>query len=112
MSCLRTGVLARLPDVGLMAWLGDDMTLLLKRLAQMKPADRLAAARRLLDDQLVMGILEALEADAINAMVEADSDERRREARDTVKTVRGFKQALQRVVNTEAEARREPVEVV
>jgi hypothetical protein len=88
------------------------MSLLLNRLALMKPEDRLAAARRLLDDQLVTCLFGALEQDAINAMVEADSDEKRREARDTVKTVRGFMAALQRIVNTETEARRQPAEVV
>jgi hypothetical protein len=58
--------------------------------------DRAQAAERLLDDKFAMGLLEVIEQAAVEAMIEAADDQGRREARDTVKTVRNFRLALQR----------------
>jgi hypothetical protein len=84
----------------------------LRSLAEMKPEDRAQAAQRLLDDPLAMGILAVIEQDAINGMLDAEDDQGRREARDTVKTVRAFRQALAMQVRTLQETRREPRGIV
>jgi len=80
----------------------------LRAFIEMTDADRASGARRLLDDPLAMGILSVLEHDAVNAMIEAETDQGRREARDTVRTVRAFRQALVQQVKLAQEAMRVP----
>lgn len=72
----------------------------------MTPDDRARAAQRLLDDPLAMELLAAIEADAIEAMLKAETDEGRREGRDTVKTVRAFRSGLQYQLTANQEAKR------
>jgi hypothetical protein len=84
----------------------------LRTLAEMTTEDCAQAAKRLLDDPLAMGLLEAIEGDAVNAMIVAPDDRSRREGRDTVLTVRGFRQGLERHVKLAQEARHEPKGIV
>ena len=80
----------------------------LRAFAEMRTEDREQAAKRLLDDPLAMGILAVIEQDAVNSMIEAATDEGRREARDTVRTVRAFRQALVQQVKLAQEEKRVP----
>jgi hypothetical protein len=84
----------------------------LRSFAEMSKEDRAQAAQRLLDDPLAMGILGVIEQDAINAMVEAPDDLGRREARDTIRTVRAFQRALKLQTELVKEDRRLPKGVV
>jgi hypothetical protein len=72
----------------------------------MTPEDRARAAERLLDDPLASMLLDAIEADAIEAMLQADTDEGRRAGRDTVKTVRAFRNGLKYQLTVNQEAKR------
>ena len=72
----------------------------------MTPEDRARAAERLLDDPLVMQLLNAIEADAIEAMLQAETDEGRRAGRDTVKTVRAFRNGLRYQLTASQEVKR------
>lgn len=60
----------------------------------MTPEDRARAAERLLDDPLVVELLMTIEAEAINAMLKAETDEGRREGRDKVNTIRALRRGL------------------
>jgi hypothetical protein len=72
----------------------------------MNDADRASAAQRLLDDPLAKELLDAIESDAIEAMLAAPDDNSRRECRDTVNTIRKIRGALRNVVTAHNEAKR------
>jgi hypothetical protein len=84
----------------------------LRSFAEMSVEDCAQAAKRLLDDPLAMGLLEAIEADAVNAMIVAPDDRSRCEGRDTVLTVRAFRQALARQIDLAQEDKHEPKGIV
>lgn len=72
----------------------------------MSPEDCARAAERLLDDPLVTKLLTNIELDAIEAMLEASTDEDRRFARDTVKAIRALRNGLHYQVAAAQETKR------
>ena len=72
----------------------------------MNDTDRAQAAQRLLDDPLATELLDAIESDAIEAMLQAPDDNTRRECRDAVNTIRKLRGALQNIVTAHNEAKR------
>jgi hypothetical protein len=84
----------------------------LRDIAEMSAEDKARAAERLLDDRFAMGLLAIVEQQAIENMLTAEDDWHRREARDTVLTVRGFVQALRNQKVLLKEERRVPQGVV
>jgi hypothetical protein len=72
----------------------------------MSPADRALAAQKLLDDPLARELLDTIERDAVEAMLAAADDTSRREARDTVTTVRKLRTALHMMMTAHQEAKR------
>jgi hypothetical protein len=69
-------------------------------------ADKVQAAKRLLDDPLVAQLLAKIENTAVELMLDAEDDLGRREGRDTVKTVQAFRKGLEAIVAADKEAKR------
>lgn len=72
----------------------------------MNQTDRAQAAQRLLDDPLANELLDEIEKLAIEGMLAASDDGKRREARDTVNTIRALRGHLRMTVAAHNEAKR------
>lgn len=70
----------------------------------MNPEHQAAEAKRLLEE--IEPYLASVEADAIEAMLRADSDEGRRNGRDTVYTIRGLRTKLESAISAGKRAAR------
>lgn len=68
----------------------------------MTPADKAQAAKRLLDDPLAKGLLDTIEADAVEGMLAGETDEHRRHYRDTVLSIRALRDHLRNLITAEA----------
>lgn len=62
-------------------------------------AEKARQALRLLDEPIFTEALDGVESDAIESMLDAETDEERREHRDTVKAIRSTRAKLRKFVD-------------